>query len=102
MSASEAEPLLLPVYYSADGVPITRAEVPIAEARPIAEADPWLAAQSGNYAYSSWQNPRNENVVYRRTEEDFFWIYCLCLLFWITVLIVVIAVTSSVYDDDYI
>ena len=99
-AGGESDPLLLPVYYTADGIPVSRAEVPIAEARPIAD-DPYLLQQSGNYQYSSWHQPdREANIVYRRNEDDFFWWYCLCLLFWITVLIVVIAVTSSVYDDD--
>ena len=97
-AGGESDPLLLPVYYTADGIPVSRAEVPIAEARPIAD-DPYLLQQSGNYQYSSWHQPDRE-ANYRRNEDDFFWWYCLCLLFWITVLIVVIAVTSSVYDDD--
>ena len=99
VAISEQEPLI-PVYYSADGVPMARAEVPIAQATPIHD-DPWHT-QSGNYGYNSWHAPESANIVYRRNEEEFFWWYCLCLFFWLLVLIIVIAVTSSVYDDDYI
>jgi len=99
MSEVETEPLI-PVYYSADGVPVARAEVPVTVAVPVAEADPWTQ-QSGNYQYSSWHpSERQPNVMYRRNEEEFFWWYCLCLFFWLVVLIVVIAVTSAVYDED--